>query len=147
MTDRLLENWIQSYLVYTAESEAPEEYHVWTALSTIAGAMRRRSFFNMGYFLLYPNLYVVLVGPAGAKKSTSMAIGRKLIAEIPGINFSVDSITRERLILDMSQVHADGHSSMTMFSSELGSLLTNSAMDMVVFLTDIYESPSALPRS
>lgn len=131
-------------MAYTAESESPDEYHIWTALSTISGAIRRKAFFNMGYFLLYPNLYVVLVGPAGrCKKSTAMRIGRRLLAQAgPGINFTTDSVTRERLIVDLTQsLSADGHSSMTAYSTEFASLLTSSGMDMVVFLTDIYDSP------
>lgn len=143
MAQRRLENWLKAYLAFTNESESPEEYHVWVALSTIAGAIRRKAFFDMGYFLLYPNMYIVLVGPAGrCKKSTAMRIGRGLLGAVPGLNFTTDSTTRERLIQDLSQAFADGHSSMTAFSSEFASLLTSSGMDMVVFLTDIFDSPS-----
>jgi hypothetical protein len=140
---RKLSNWIQSYLVYTHESESPEEYHKWVAISAIAGAVRRKVFYDMGYFLIYPNMYIVLVGPAGrCKKSTAMRIGRGLLQEVPGLNFTTDSVTRERLIQDLSQSFVDGHSSMTAYSSEFASLLTSSGMDMVVFLTDIFDSPS-----
>jgi Protein of unknown function (DUF3987) len=141
---RLLPNWIQAYLAYTAESESPEEYHLWVAVSVIGGALRRRVFFPMGYFQLYANNYIVLVGPPGrCKKSTAMRIGRTLLTEIPGIKFTTDSVTRERLIQDLTQAYigADGHSSMTAYSSEFATLLTSSGMDMVSFLTDIYDSP------
>lgn len=142
MSDRLLPDWIEAYMVYTAESRSPDEYHLWTALVTIAGAIRRKAFFNFEYFLLYPNLYTVLVGPPGrCKKSTAMRIGRKFLSQVPGVNFSTDSTSRERLIQDLTQSHADGHSSMTAYSSEFASLLTTSGMDMVVFLTDIYDCP------
>ncbi len=143
MAERLLSNWIQAYLAYTAESESPEEYHKWVAISCIAGVLRRKLFFDMGYFLLYPNMYSVLVGPAGrCKKSTAMRIGRGIMAGVPDINYTTDSTTRERLIQDLSQSFKDGHSSMTAFSSEFASLLTSSGMDMVVFLTDIFDSPT-----
>lgn len=143
MPPRRLGNWIKAYLAFTAESESPEEYHLWVAISAIAGAIRRKAFFNMGYFLVYPNMYIVLVGPAGrCKKSTAMRIGRGMLSSVPGLNFTTDSTTRERLIQDLSQAFADGHSSMTAFSSEFASLLTSSGMDMVVFLTDIFDSPS-----
>lgn len=142
MPPRKLPNWIQAYLAYTAESESPEEYHKWVAISVIAGAIRRKAFFDMSYFALYPNLYIVLVGPAGrCKKSTAMRVGRSMLAAIPDINFTTDSTTRERLIQDLSQAFRDGHSSMTAYSSEFASLLTSSGMDMVVFLTDIFDSP------
>lgn len=143
MSERLLDDWIKAYMAYTHSSESPTEYHLWVALSTIAGAVRRRVFFRFNYFLLYPNLYAVLVGPAGkCKKSTAMRIGRSFLAQVPGLEFTTDSITRERFIQDMSQAYKDGHSSITAFSSELASLLTSSGQDMVVFLTDIYESPN-----
>jgi Protein of unknown function (DUF3987) len=145
---RLLPNWIQAYLAYTAESESPEEYHKWTAISVIAGALRRRVFFDMGYFILYPNNYIVLVGPPGrCKKSTAMRIGRNLLTEIAGIKFTTDSVTRERLIQDLTQALSDGHSSMTAYSSEFATLLTSSGMDMVSFLTDIYDSPNVWQHS
>src|SRR6266581_8660552 len=142
MSDRLLPDWITAYMAYTAESRSPDEYHLWTALTTIAGAVRRKAFFNFEYFMLFPNLYTVLVGPAGrCKKSTAMRIGRKFLSQVPGINFTTDSTSRENLITDLTQSLRDGHSSMTAYSSEFASLLTSSGMDMVVFLTDIYDSP------
>lgn len=145
MSERALKgtSWIDAYLVYTAESESPEEYHTWTAISCIAGALRRRVFFDMGYFILYPNMYIVLVGPAGrCKKSTAMRLGRGMLSQVPGLDFTSDSTTRERLIQDLSQAFKDGQSALTAYSSEFASLLTSSGMDMVVFLTDIFDSPS-----
>jgi hypothetical protein len=96
----------------------------------------------MAYFNVYPNMYIVLVSPPGVcKKSTAMRVGRRLLATVPGMKFSVDSTSRERLILDLSQTLVDGHSSMTANSSEFGSLFSTSGMEMVIFLTDVYDSP------
>ena len=140
---RKLPSWIQAYLAFTHSSESPEEFHKWVAISAIAGALRRKVSFDMGHFMLYPNMYIVLVSPAGrCRKSTAMRIGRERLNDVPGLSFTTDSITRERLIQDMSQVYVDGHSSMTSYSSEFASLLTSSGMDMVVFLTDIFDCPS-----
>lgn len=143
-TTRLIPgSWLDAYLAFTAESESPEEYHLWVGLSCISAALRRKCFFNMGYFLLYPNLYIVLVGPAGrCKKSTAMRIGRAIAGTVPGLEFSVDSTTRERMIMDLSQAYKDGQSATTVHSTEFASLLTSSGMDMVVFLTDIFDCPS-----
>lgn len=139
---RLLPDWLDAYLVYTAESRSPNEYHTWVAMTTIAGALRRKVFYDHGYFNLYPNLYVILVGPPGrCKKTTAMAIGRRFLFEVPGISFATDSSSREQLILDISQSISDGHSSMTAYSSEFSSMLTTSGADMVVFLTDVYDCP------
>lgn len=143
MDERILPNWILSYLAYTHSNEAPEEFHLWMALTAIAGVLRRNVFFDMGYFTVYPNLFTILVSPAGrCKKSTAMRISREFIRKVDGINFTSDSISRERLIQDLSQCLKDDQSPMTAYSSEFASMLTTSGMDMVVFLTDIYDSPS-----
>src|SRR5690349_7851374 len=93
---RQLDNFIQGYLVYTNESRSPEEYHRWVALSMIAGALRRKVHYQMGYFIFYPNLYVVLVGPPGrCKKSTAMRTGRDILGMVPDVKFTTDSVTRE----------------------------------------------------
>lgn len=135
-------SWLDAYLVYTADSESPESFHLWTGISAVAGALRRRVFFRMPHFLSYPNMYIVLVGPPGrVKKSTSMRIGRQILSQVPGLEFTTDSVTRERLIQDLSQAFKDGQSAMTAYSSEFASLLTSSGMDMVVFLIDIYDCP------
>lgn len=140
---RLLDNWLDAYLVYTAESKSPEEYHVWNAVSCIAGALRRRVFFKMAYFIFYPNQYIVLVAPPGrCAKSTSMRMGRDVASIIPGIEYSVDSTTRERVIMNMSQGYKDGQSALTVHSTEFATFLTSSGMDMVNFLTDIYDCPT-----
>lgn len=140
---RLLPDWLDAYMAYTAEQESPDEFHLWVGLSTLAGAVQRKVFFDMKYFLLYPNLYTVLVSPAGrCKKSTAMRIGREMLNGVPNANFVSDSTSRERLILDLSQAHKDSHSSMTAYSSEFASLLSTSSLDMMVFLTDIFDSPN-----
>lgn len=142
MTDRLLPNWLEAYLAYTAQSESPEVYHLWTGISCIAAVLRRNVFFDMGYFLVYPNFYIILVGPAGrCKKSTAMRIGRGIFRDIPGVDFTADSTTRERLIQDLAMALKDGQSPLTAHSSEFASLLTSSQMDMVVFLIDIFDCP------
>jgi len=140
---RLLQHsWIKAYLAFTAESESPEDYHLWTAISVIAGALKRQVFFDMGYFLLYPNMYIVLVGPPGrCKKSTAMRIGRDILKGTPGAKFTADSTTREKLIINLTQAHKDGASCMTAHSTEFATMLTSSGMDMVVFLTDIFDCP------
>lgn len=142
-TPRNLDNWLDAYLAYTNESESPDIFHLWCGISAIASVLKRRVFFDMGYFFLFPNNYIVLVSPPGrCKKSTAMRMAREVLEPVPDIDMSSDSTTRERLILDLSLSFKNGHSAMTAHSSEFASMLTSSGMDMVVFLTDIYDSPS-----
>lgn len=140
---RTLDNWIKAYLLYTAETESPEDFHIWVGLSTIAGTIRRRVYVDMGYFLLYPNLYIVLTAPQGrCRKTTALRLGRELLEQVPDARFSADSQSREKLAMDMQAAYIDGQSALTAYSSELGSFFTTSGGDMAMFLTDIFDCPT-----
>lgn len=145
---RLLPNWLEAYLAYTDDQMSPELYHLWSAIGTIASVMRRQVWLDMGYYMIYPNSYIILVSPPGrCKKSTAMRIARNMLNGVPDLKYTTDSTTRERLIQDMSQAHKNGQSAMTAFSSEFATMLTSSGMDMVVFLTDIFDSPISWSHS
>src|SRR5688500_10233816 len=86
---RKLKNWLQSYGEYTAGNEAPESFHLWVGLSTLAGATQRNVMLQMQYFDVLTNMFTILVAPAGtARKTTALKIGRNLLKEVPGVHFT-----------------------------------------------------------
>lgn len=134
-------NWLSAYGDYTAESESPDSYHLWTGLSILASAVRRKVWLNQGIYMLYPNLYVILVGPPGrVAKSTSIRLGRTILLGVEDVIFGPDSVTREELIRQMAKVGGkDKNAEMTIHSTELSSLIEPSGIPMIQFLTDIYD--------
>lgn len=83
---------------YTRDSESPSTFHFWTGVSVIAGALRRRVWIDMKKFDWTPNFYIILVGPAGvAAKSTSLGMGMRLLAKVPGIKWGPESLTWQKL--------------------------------------------------
>lgn len=141
-TERVLEgNWLNYYNEYTRESESPDAFHLWTGLSVIASAVRRNVWLNQGTYILYPNLYVILVGPPGrVRKSTSIRLGRRLLLGVEGIHFSADSITREELIRQLGKISTTAkQAALTIHSTELSSLIEPSGVKMIQFLTDIFD--------
>lgn len=96
---RLLnESWLDAYTKYTSSSDAPAIYHTWTAISTVAGALRNNVNIDLGYFTVSPHFYVCLVGPSGGRKTTAADIGMKFLEKIDGVRIKRDKITPERLI-------------------------------------------------
>lgn len=96
---RRLANWLQSYLDYTADTEAPREMHFWTGVSVLASALRRRVWFDMGYFRWYPNFFIVFVAPPGiVKKTSTIDIGIDLIRNVKDVVFTPDSATWQKLL-------------------------------------------------
>lgn len=143
-------DYLSKYVkIYTAGTESPKEFHIWTALSTIASVVGRKVWLDQGFFKIYPNMYIILVAPPGkARKSTALKRGRNLLKQVDGIHFSSDSITVEALYKDMEesvepyyvttqQIYF--HRSYTAHISELKMMLQANDKKMVSFLTDIYD--------
>lgn len=129
---RHYENWIKAYVNHTRYSESPDNFHFWTAVATVAGALRRRVWIDQRIFQWTPNFYIILVGPPGvAAKSTSIRQGLSLLERVPGVNFGPQSMTWQALALALEkatesvEVNGEGHiqSCLTISISELGTFL------------------------
>jgi len=143
-------NFIQEYMNYSAFSEAPERFHFWTAVSAVAGALQRKVWIDMGYFEWTPNFYIVFVAPPGivAKSSTS-AIGMDLLKKVEGINFGPDSVTWQALAQSLAgcvvptdipgEEEPFRHSSITIVSSEFGTLFDPSDREMVDLMVSLWD--------
>lgn len=128
-------------MLYTYPMPSPEIFHKFTALSTVAGALRRKVWIEVPeIYRLYPNQYNVLIGPPGSMKGSAMRVGQKMLMELPGFDYSADSISREKLIQDLQQSLNSGDCALTVYSSEFTSMFAISGPEMANFLTDIYES-------
>lgn len=96
---RKLPDLISSYLTYTKDLEAPEVFHLSSAIWMISSALRRRVHLDMGHFSYSPNQYMVLVAPPGIiAKSTTINVAVKLLREVQGITFGPDSLTWQAFI-------------------------------------------------
>lgn len=153
--NRRHKNWIDAYLRYTEHSEAPERFHRWAAAWVIAGAMRRKSYIDMGYFRWYPNFFILLVSPPGVvSKSTTADIGKRLLEQVPGIRFGPSAVTWQALVeslatsTDYYAVDPDDPdplkeyipmSALTIAASELGTFLDPKNREMIDVLNDLWD--------
>ncbi len=149
-SERELDDWLDAYLTYTENTEPPLSYHTWVGISLIAGALQRKVYLNWGHETIYPNMYIVLVGPSGkARKGTALTIGKDILQDI-GISLTSESITREALIRDMKdaldsfQDESTGklryHCALTAISDELSVFLGQNDVKFLADLTDWYDS-------
>lgn len=150
MSKRNFPNWINAYLEYTRFSESPSKFHFWTAVSVMAGALRRRVWIDQKYFVWIPNFYIIFVARPGiVSKSTTADIGMSLLREVPGIHFGPNSLTWQALIqamhqsVDTVEIPATGEifasSAFTIVASELGSLLDFSDRAMIDVFVDLWD--------
>lgn len=132
MTRLLKEGWIAAYLKYTSEQESPPNFHFYTALSVLGGALRRNTWFDRTYYVLYPNLYVILVaGSAECRKSVASSIGVRILRHVDGIRVFRGKASVEGLLDFMleSQPHQVGtrivtDNSVYIYASELSMFLS-----------------------
>lgn len=102
MTERCYPDWIRAYLEFTSNSEAPTQFHFWTAISTIAGALRRKVWIDMGHFEWTPNFYIIFCAKPGiAAKSTTASIGMNLLSQVEGIHIGPSAASWQALIRHM----------------------------------------------
>lgn len=147
MAERKLKNWITGYEEYMEESETPNLFKTWTAISVLCSVLQRKCWHTWEK-KIYPNMYIVLVGPSGSRKGTAM-YPAEIILEYTGTNLSADATTREALIRALNNsgdeilLVKEGigikHSSITIFSSELTVFLGQNNWQLISDLNDWYD--------
>ena len=149
---RKLSDWISSYLDYMQNTESATILHKWTALSVIAACLRKKCSLSIGRINIYPNMYVVFVGPPGApRKSQAISFGIKFLTDIPDVIVAADATTPQAFLDDLEQSAVDEqlpdgsilhHSSLTITSKELESFLGEKKENtkMVTYLTDLFDA-------
>lgn len=148
---RELRDWLTAYLQYTEQTEPPVSYHTWSGLSLLAGALQRKVHLRWGFEVIYPNMYVILVGPSGrARKGVALGIAKDLLKNVPGLSIAPESTSgREAIVLAMKRSIAnfedasDGkikfHCALTAFSEELSVFLGQGDIKLLANLTDWYD--------
>lgn len=150
-------DWIEGFEAYTQNSESPRSFHLWAAVSAIAAALQRRCNLQWGYNLVFPNMYIILVGPSGrARKSEPIIIARSFVEKlnfpILGEDNSQESIIREmknsvQSFKDRSSGRIIFHSSMACFIEELSVFCGQQNTQFLAYLTNWYDSRDKWKRS
>lgn len=123
----------------------------WSAVSTVAGALRKRVWIDQDQFTWTPSLYLVFVGPPGViTKSTTTDMSSRFLRAIPGIKFGPNNITWQALATAFAGAaemfewpigSGEWHpmSPITLVSRELGSLLNPKDGDLVNLFIELYD--------
>lgn len=147
--------FLDHYLNYAESNEAPRVYHQWAGLSAISHLIGSRVWTHMGGRLtFFPNMYVILVGEAGLKKTTAMIQARDLVGTIEEIHqapaaTSVQAITELMGKKDspcirsysVDKINNIAYTQLSIFASEIMTLLNSAGQPLAVieFLTDIWD--------
>lgn len=149
---RRLDDWLASYLEYTSGQESPEVIHLWSAITVIAGALRRRVWLDRGMYKIWPNLYVVIVADsAKLRKSVATGIAFAILREaVPDLAYIEDRVTPEGLVRHVNRISTVGQtqvsvdSSLFIYEDEIESLFgfdVPTSRRMATLLTRTYSCP------
>lgn len=108
-----MHDFFAAYADYTKETESPQRFHFWSAVTAAATMVSKNVWLDNGAFTTYPNHYVVLVsGSAEARKSAASGLATGLVNDVvarqvdsgfgAGLPFSVNSATYQALLATMT---------------------------------------------
>jgi hypothetical protein len=148
---RIHKSWLSTYLSYTSSQESPEDFHLWTGISLLAGVLDRNVYIKRGYGKLYPNFYLVLVSPTGrSKKTTCIDMGTKFLFHVDGLRMFQNKATPEGLIeylkLGPIRKFEDGKRAQMctayVYASELAVYFGSQSYTsgLIELMTDLYDS-------
>lgn len=155
---RQLDDWIKAYVEYQKDTESPLSYITWTAISCVAGALQRRVYIPWGRGKIYPNLYIVLIGPSGLGKGQTMGPAIEIFKEL-GLPTAPNRVTiqdlMQRMATEITYYPGPGApttagipmSAMQVFAGEWVVLTGKRDVDKISVLTDLYDSPDEWENS
>lgn len=143
--------WLARYIEWTMGSEAPAVYHFFVGATVLGASTGRGVWFNKGYYRVYPNMQVLLVGPTGrVRKTSAINLGVAILRKL-GNNIVSEKTTPEALVdsLDSEPPMVDGKilvrrdSIATLVAPELAVLIGKQKYNegMIALLTALFDSP------
>ncbi|KKN73960.1 hypothetical protein LCGC14_0395250 [marine sediment metagenome] len=145
---RELPDWIDGWMQYMKNSEAPQLYNKWVAISMIAAVLERKVWLRWDKEI-YVNFFIILAGPPAGGKGTAMEPGRLMLEEM-SINIAADCSSKEQLVVRLKEpttnfeypprsniIHP--YSAMTVFSEEFTVFLGYGNIDLIGWLSNWYD--------
>lgn len=117
---------LDTYLAFTDGTEPPIEFHRWSFISCVAAALGRNVWVRHGHSLIYPNMFALLVGVPGTRKSTAIKSASALLRESGYTKYAFTKTSREKFLLDFEEgfeyfLHDGSKSKADRFLEALGS--------------------------
>lgn len=147
---------ITKYLLSNFDSSTPIIYRRLALMTLIGGVYGRRVRVSDGERVVYPNMYTMLVGDSGNKKSTAIQDAVKFMGELgyhnfpnvrsPGDKFLDDFIDRTYEFSDSVESMLDsrvGHANLTLAIDEAKDFFCSGKSDISAALTRIHDCPDS----
>lgn len=151
---RHFKSFIDGFMEYSANVEAPEKFLRWSAISVIAGALERKTWLIFNGSFVHPNEYIMLIGAPGmAKKSSSSGKAFDLLQELDDVNLMSTQLTAASLVKQLEKAGQSktidiggeryANASLYLYSSEASVTLKEITGSVTELMTDFYDCGGA----
>lgn len=157
---------LDEYLNLVDDTESPTLYHRWCLLTSVGALLNRRTRFEMATGSVYPNMFTILLGPPGARKSTAISMSARILKQagyrhiangttsaeqfLLDLKLGFDAIRvaandLETLALDVPQLLTAPCSHVLVQAGELQDFLGTSNVTFLTKLTNLWDNPEDYP--
>lgn len=96
------EDFFSQYLAYVSNTEVPTFFHRWSCIAGVGAMLGRNYYFQHGHFTVNPNIYCMLIGSPGTRKSTAIKLMKGLLIQAGYSTIAADKTTKEKFMLDLA---------------------------------------------
>lgn len=156
---RHLTDWLDSFQAAFENTESPEKYVYWVGVATVGAALQRNVCFDQVTFKLWPNHYIILVGPPAVKKTTAINFGVDRLRNVQGLHVGPSSVTWQYLVDKLKEIQTASPEEMAktgeaikdscpimLPAGELGTLLDFEDRGAIDFFTNAWDSPDVYDK-
>ena len=138
-------NLIDTVLAMTDEVETPRSYIKWATLAAISAIVKKNVWTEKYAYKVYPNIYVMLVGPPGITKSYATSLSKQMVESINNTKVISGMNSIEGMIQEMGSASLDERglpvvgTNAFICSNEFTNLLLDNPQAFSV-LTELYDA-------
>lgn len=135
---------------YSDNMPSPRRFRLWTAIHAVGAAVERRVWMSSGGMQMYPNIYIMLVGPPGTGKSVAIDPVTYLLRKSGAASIAPTDVTKQSLLDSLALTtkavtSADGHMFdyhfLALCITELSSFMGKYDTELAGLLTLLFDCP------
>lgn len=95
-------DFFSAYLSYSSDTEVPTGFHRWSIITALGAYLGRQFYLQHGSFRIHTNMYSMLIGSPGTRKSTAIKLAKKLITEAGYLTIAASKTSKEKFLMDLA---------------------------------------------